>query len=315
MRDDFQPTRHCERSEAIQKPTQELDCFVANAPRNDDNSAVSAKMIVAQISDTHVALDAPDADRRLRDFASTIADINTLDPAPDVIVHTGDIVHNGRADEYAQAAAVLASARAPVYVLPGNKDERINLRAAFSAADYLAPGHTFIDYAVEDYPVRLIALDTLCPGHGCGDFRREQIEHLIASIDAEPDKPIAVFTHHPPFEVTVGPDRFHFTTMEGMARLRETLQCCRRIVAVFSGHVHRAAYGHVGNIPASVVPCIATALRKGDYPHTMKTRPVYHLHRFDPAWGFVTESRVVAEREVARDRAPALTAVASLARD
>jgi 3',5'-cyclic AMP phosphodiesterase CpdA len=47
-------------------------------------------MIIAQISDTHIALDTPDADRRIRDFALTVADINALDPAPDVIVHTGD---------------------------------------------------------------------------------------------------------------------------------------------------------------------------------------------------------------------------------
>jgi 3',5'-cyclic-AMP phosphodiesterase len=234
--------------------------------------------------------------------------------APDVTVHTGDIVHNGRPEEYAQAAAVLATARAPVYVLPGNKDERTNLRAAFAATDYLARGQTFIDYAVEDYPVRLIALDTLCPGHGRGDFRGEQAEHLATLIDAEPNKPIAVFTHHPPFEVTVGPDRFHFTTMEGMARLRETLLRCSRIVAVLSGHVHRAAHGQVGRTPASVVPCIATSLRKGDYPQAMKTRPVYHLHRFDRAWGFITESRVVAERAVARDRTLAPIAAAPLAR-
>lgn len=43
-------------------------------------------MIVAQISDTHLALDTRDAERRMRDFALTIADINALDPAPDVIV-------------------------------------------------------------------------------------------------------------------------------------------------------------------------------------------------------------------------------------
>src|SRR5215470_16426291 len=130
-------------------------------------------MIIAQIFDTHIALDTPDAERRLADFARTIADINALDPAPDVIVHTGDIVHNGRTDEYAQAVAVLAKARAPIYVLPGNKDDRANLRAAFSAAEYLTAGHAFIDYAIEDYPVRLIVLDTLSPGKGRGDFRRE----------------------------------------------------------------------------------------------------------------------------------------------
>jgi 3',5'-cyclic AMP phosphodiesterase CpdA len=88
-------------------------------------------MIIAHISDTHLALDTSDAERRICDFASTIADINALDPPANAIVHTGDIVHNERQDEYAQARALLAKARAPVYVLPGNKDDRANLRAAF----------------------------------------------------------------------------------------------------------------------------------------------------------------------------------------
>ena len=158
-------------------------------------------MIIAQISDTHLALDTPDADQRMRDFALTVADINALDPAPDVIVHTGDIVHNGRQDEYAQAVATLAKARAPVYVLGGNRDHRANLRAAFSASGYLAPDSDFIDYAIDDYPVRLIALDTLSSGSNKGDFCPERARRLIELIDAETTKPIAVFTHHPPFEV------------------------------------------------------------------------------------------------------------------
>jgi 3',5'-cyclic-AMP phosphodiesterase len=271
-------------------------------------------LIIAQISDTHLALDTPDAERRRCDFASTLGDINALDPPADVIVHSGDIVHNGRHDEYALALVLLATARAPVYVLPGNKDDRANLRTAFSAGGYFAKGGDFIDYAVEDFPVRLIALDTLSPGKGRGDFRREQADNLIKLIDAERNKPIAVFTHHPPFEVTVGPDRFHFEDAESMARLREALQHGGRVIGIFSGHVHRAATGQAGRIPASVVPCIATTLRKGDYPPPMKTRPVYHLHRYDPAWGFVTESRIVgAEGSAARGQKPASTPAATLA--
>ena len=46
-------------------------------------------MIIAQISDTHIALDTPDAEQRLQDFTLTIADINALDPGPDVISLTG----------------------------------------------------------------------------------------------------------------------------------------------------------------------------------------------------------------------------------
>ncbi len=210
-----------------------------------------------------------------------------------MIVHTGDIVHNGRQDEYAKAVAILAKARAPVYVLAGNKDDRANLRAAFSAAGYLSRDSAFIDYAVENYPVRLIAVDTLSATGNKGDFCEERVRRLIRMIDAEPGKPIAVFAHHPPFEVKVGPDPINFETLEAMSRLRQALQHSGRVVAVFSGHVHRSTSGHVGGIPAIVVPCIATALRKGEYPPHMKTRPVYYIHRFDPGLGFVTETRIV----------------------
>ena len=250
-------------------------------------------MIIAQISDTHLTLDTPDADRRNQDLALTIADINALDPAPDVIVHTGDVVDNGRQDEYALAIATLAKARAPVYVLAGNKDNRAKLREAFSACGYLVPDSDFVQYAIDDYPVRLIALDTLSSGSNKGDFCRERIRHLIDLIDAETTKPVAVFTHHPPFEVTVGPDLLHFETPETMSELCSALQKSGRIVAVICGHVHRAAAGHVGSIPATVMPSIATTLRKGEYPADMRTRPVYQVHRFDSVWGFVTETRIV----------------------
>jgi 3',5'-cyclic AMP phosphodiesterase CpdA len=253
-------------------------------------------MIIAQISDTHITLDAPDADQRIRDFEATIADINGLDPAPDVIVHTGDIVHNGRADEYARALTILAAARAPVYVLPGNKDDRTSLRAAFSPYGYLTPKSEFIDYAIENYPVRLIAVDTLNLNSNKGDFCPERVKRLIDLMDGDSTKPIAVFAHHPPFEVMVGPDRLHFETPQMLERLRQALQHSGRVIAVFSGHVHRAAEGYVGRIRATVMQCIATPLRRGEYPVHMKTRPVYHIHRFDRAWGFVTETRIVGPR-------------------
>lgn len=250
-------------------------------------------MIIAQISDTHLALDAPDADRRIQDFESTIADINALEPAPDVIVHTGDIVHHGRRDEYARALAILAKARAPVHVLAGNKDNRSTFREAFSGCGYFEPSSGFLDYAIEDHPVRLIALDTLSSRSNKGDFCPERVRRLIRLIDAETTKPIAVFTHHPPFEVTVGPDRLHFETSEAMAELRRALQHSGRVVAVFSGHVHRAAAGHVGSIPATVMPSVATTLRRGEYPAQMMRRPIYQVHRFDPAWRVASETRIV----------------------
>jgi 3',5'-cyclic-AMP phosphodiesterase len=250
-------------------------------------------MIVAQISDTHIALDTPDAERRLADLAAAIADINALDPAPDAIVHTGDITHGGRREEYALVASALAKARAPVYVVAGNKDDRANLRQGLAAFARHAPESGFLDYAVDENPVRLILLDTLSSSSNKGDFCAERVERLIRLIDAGPAKPVAVFTHHPPFVVTVGPDPLHFATAEGLSRLQQALPHAGRVVGVFSGHVHRATMGDVGGIPAAVAPSTATTLRKGEFPDHLKRRPIYYLHRFDPASGFVTQARIV----------------------
>lgn len=262
-------------------------------------------MIIAQISDTHIALDTPDASQRIWDFERTIADINTLDPAPDVIFHTGDIVHNGRKEEYAEAVRILAKARAPVYVIPGNKDGRANLRAAFAARGYLPSDFDFIEYAVEDYPIRLIAADTLNARSNKGDFCAARAKRLIELIDAEPTKPIAVFAHHPPFEVPVGPDPLNFETRDMMDRLREAVLHSGRVVGVFCGHVHRQVNGEVGNIPVHVATCVATPLRKGDYPADAKGRPIYYLHRFDAAGRFVTETRVTGAPAMAEQGANA----------
>jgi 3',5'-cyclic AMP phosphodiesterase CpdA len=250
-------------------------------------------MIIAQISDTHIALGAVDADRRAADLERTLADINALDPAPDVIIHTGDVVHGGRREDYAAAASLLATAHAPVYVAPGNRDDRENLRHCL--ARWVPAADTgVLDYAVENFPMRLIAVDTTTSDSNKGDFSPERDRGLTALIEAGDERPIAVFMHHPPVTVTVGPDPLNFVSPEAMGILQRSLERSRRVVAVFCGHVHRSTWGRIGHIPVMVAPSTATTLRKGDYPPQMQSQPVYHLHRLNSAGELVTEMRIVA---------------------
>ena len=250
-------------------------------------------MIIAQISDTHIATDLPDAEIRRSDLERVIADINRLDPLPDAIVHTGDITQHGRIEEYRIVEAALSKARMPFYLVPGNKDSRANLWAVFSPLGFLPADFPFLQYAIESHPVRILVLDTIANDSNKGDYCETRIRHLAALMDADPQRPIAAFTHHPPFEVMVGPESLHYKDLDALDRVRGALQHSKHVAGIFSGHVHRATRGFVGTIPASIVQCVATPLRKGEYPDRMRARPIYHVHRFEPGYGFASETRIV----------------------
>ena len=51
----------------------------------------------------------------------------------------------------------------------------------------------------------------------------------------------------------------------------------------------------VGGFPVAAlghpITAVATPLRKGEYSAEAEGRPIYYLHRFDDAGGFVTETR------------------------
>ena len=74
----------------------------------------------------------------------------------------------------------------PVFVIPGNHDSRDLLRAAFGADGYL-PKDGFLQYAIEDYPVRLVALDTHIPGEGGGELCDERLAWLDRTLAASPE--------------------------------------------------------------------------------------------------------------------------------
>src|SRR6202042_2515002 len=57
----------------------------------------------------------------------------------------------------------------------------------------------YIQYTVEDHPVRLVMLDTLVPGASHGLLTADQLTWLDQTLAAQPSKPTLVGMHHPPF--------------------------------------------------------------------------------------------------------------------
>src|SRR4249920_2791088 len=141
-------------------------------------------MLMAQISDMHLKPPGELLYKRV-DTAGflrrAVAHLNALDPAPDLVLATGDLVDGGKREEYALLREVLGPLKMPVYLIPGNHDAREAMREVFADHSYLPPSG-FLQYTIEDRPVRLIALDTLEPGKSWGELCEERLDWLEARL-------------------------------------------------------------------------------------------------------------------------------------
>jgi 3',5'-cyclic-AMP phosphodiesterase len=127
-------------------------------------------MLIAQISDIHVCAEGllykgvADSNRALLD---AIEHLHGLDRRPDLVLITGDLVDEGRPEEYAAALKRLARLSVPYLVIPGNHDCRDHLLAAFDQHQYL-PRQGPLNYCIDHYPVRIVVLDACPPGEHFG---------------------------------------------------------------------------------------------------------------------------------------------------
>lgn len=233
---------------------------------------MAARFILAQISDLHVTND-PAGDNA----ASLSRALNALGAyRPDLIIATGDLVNSAKRDEYAVLAPLLAATPAPVYLLPGNHDDREFLRAAFPHHDYL-PAQGRLSYVVDDYAVRVIALDQIVPGQTGGAFAAEEAEWLHAQLRKAPDKPTVIALHHHPFATQDA--LFDTIGLEGRDLLANVVAAHPQVDLVVAGHHHRVAHGKVAQAPAVIAPSTA-------FTYSLSLRPDQPIARKSGERGF-----------------------------
>jgi 3',5'-cyclic AMP phosphodiesterase CpdA len=235
-------------------------------------------MIIAQISDTHIMAGPAEDEagaRRAENLRRCIVDINRQ--GVDVVIHTGDSVHNGLAAEYANLRGILAGLEAPLFLVPGNRDRRDALRAAFDDYDYLPATGDLLHYAIDDYPVRLVALDSIAAGERKGVFDAARLAWLDETLARAPEKPTVMFMHHPPFDIG---DHYvgGYRRPEDAEELEAVVRRHPQVRRLLCGHVHCAHRTPWGGTVATTMPSVAVDLRKEVDP-AFDGMPVYLLHR------------------------------------
>ncbi|MCX8003546.1 MAG: phosphodiesterase [Burkholderiaceae bacterium] len=241
-------------------------------------------MLLAQISDLHIkagralAYGVVDTATMLERCVQTLL---ALPQRPDAVVVTGDLVDAGRPDEYGLLRELLAPLTRclPVYLLPGNHDDRAALRAAFPDHDYLRQWEPFVQYAIEEHPLRLLALDTVVPGEAGGALCGQRLAWLERAL-AVSDRPTVVALHHPPFATGIGHmDRL---ALADAPRLAAMLRRHPHVVRVIAGHLHRPIMCAFGGTVASVCPSpahqVALDLSTEAPAYFVLEPPAFHLH-------------------------------------
>lgn len=217
-------------------------------------------MLIAQISDLHVNEggafigELVDANASL---ASAIEFLNGFAPAIDAVVATGDLTDDGRPEQYAVLRRLLDGCDAPLYLVPGNHDERKQLLDAFPHHAYLPRDGGPLHYAIDDHPVRLVMVDTTRPDFHDAALEPDELAWLDDTLSARPDAPTLVCMHHPPFDTgvwwmdCVGLPEEHRRGFESVIRRHPQVQ------RVASGHVHRPVQTAWGSTIVSVAPSTA----------------------------------------------------------
>ena len=259
-------------------------------------------MLIAQLSDTHIGgemdKNMPDGPDRVEVTKAFVAHMKSLDEKPDLILHTGDATHGGTEELYAHVNEIFEGIGIPVYFSLGNRDQRENLVKCLSHFGKAELHDGFLIYSVEDYPVRLIAMDTQNRENNKGATCSVRLGVLQKLLDEQPDRPTALFMHHPPFEVTTSKYPFPFDDQVLAEAFLDTVAKNKQIVQMFCGHMHRDFQVKLDTCMATCVPSLPPDNRLGDFPPDQVRQPVYHMHRWNEDAGHFDTTLEVAPLEI-----------------
>ncbi len=188
---------------------------------------------VLQLTDTHLYAD-PNG---------TLLGVNTHDSFQQVIAHfrdqhwpldvllaTGDLVHDASPTGYAELKATLGGFEVPVFCLPGNHDDPPVMRA------HLPGGAVVTDTVCDFGNWRFIMLDSVIPGEEGGRLSAAELGRLRDAL-AGNDRHTLVCMHHQ--AVAVGSAWIDTMAIENPDELFEVIDAADQVRGMLWGHIHQ----------------------------------------------------------------------------
>ncbi|MBS1718326.1 MAG: metallophosphoesterase [Armatimonadetes bacterium] len=206
----------------------------------------NASFSFVQISDSHVGF-SKDANKDvLGTLQSAIDKINAAQARPDLLIHTGDLTHLSKSDEFDTVDQMLMKANVGArYYVPGEHDVIAEDGKAFLSRygkDSKGDGWYSFDHKGVHF-IALVNVMNLKPG-GLGELGNAQLEWLAADVKGlASSTPIVVFAHVPLWEVY---PQWGWATEDGKRAL--SMLSGFGSVTVLNGHIHQSMQKIEGNM-------------------------------------------------------------------
>ena len=212
----------------------------------DALAAAPAGFSFLQISDSHVGFNKPANPDALGTLREAIGKVKAVQSRPAFMIHTGDITHLSKPDEFDNADQIISEAKLNVHYVPGEHDF-IDEGLGKAYLDRYGKGTKGQGwYSFDDHGVHFIGLVNVVDlkAGGLGRLGADQLAWLADDLKDKSDStPIVVFAHIPLWTVYAD---WGWGTDDGL----QALNLLKRFgsVTVLNGHIHQIVQKVEGNM-------------------------------------------------------------------
>ena len=208
--------------------------------------APAAPFTFLQISDSHVGFNKPANPDALGTLREAVAKIRLLPQKPAFVIHTGDISHLSKDQEFDDADQILRETGVPLFFVPGEHDLLDDARGRSYLDRYGKGSRGAGWYSFDQHGVHFIGLVNVVDlkAGGLGNLGADQLEWLERDVaPLSSSTPIVVCAHIPLW--TVYPE-WGWGTQDGA----QALASLKRFgsVTVLNGHIHQIIQKVEGNV-------------------------------------------------------------------
>src|ERR1700751_4676014 len=196
-----------------------------------------------QISDSHIGFNKPANADVTGTLQAAVNKILAIPSSPDFLIHTGDLTHASKPDEFDTLDQVLSATKTQVFYVPGEHDTSVD------------DGKLYLDrygkgtkgnggYSLDHKGVHFIGLVNVVQLEGMGKLGQPQLDWLKQDLAGlKSSTPIVVFAHIPLWAI-------YPTWGWGTSDSEQALAMLRRFgwVSVLNGHIHQVMQKVEGNL-------------------------------------------------------------------